>query len=102
MWIQLEYFFYDITIYRTALMCFEQMVVGFRLHGRSKLGGSMLLSSSKLQTTCPLARNNNHAEIMMASSNENIFRVTGPLCGERPVTRGFDVFFYLSLNKKLE
>ena len=39
------------------------------------------------------------------------FRVTGPLCGEftgpsefpaqRPVTRGFDVFFDLRLNKRL-
>ena len=50
-------------------------------------------------------------EIMMTSSNGNIFRVTGPLCGEftgpgefpaqRPVTRGFDVFFDLRLNKRL-
>ena len=48
---------------------------------------------------------------MMTSSNENIFRVTGPLCGEftgpgefptqRPVTRSFDVFFDLRLNKPL-
>ena len=40
---------------------------------------------------------------MMTSSNGNIFRVTGPLCGkftgpgefptQRPVTRSFDVFF---------
>ena len=47
----------------------------------------------------------------MTSSNGNIFRVTGPLCGEftgpgefptqRPVTRRFDVFFYLRLNKRL-
>ena len=47
---------------------------------------------------------------MMASSNGNIFRVTGPLCGEftgpgdfptqRPVTRSFDVFFDLRLNKR--
>ena len=45
---------------------------------------------------------------MMSSSNGNIFRVTGHLCGEftgpgelpaqRPVTRSFDVFFDLSLN----
>ena len=43
------------------------------------------------------------AFFMMTSSNGNIFRVTGPLCGEftgpgefptqRPVTRSFDVFF---------
>ena len=49
--------------------------------------------------------------IMMTSSNGNIFRVTGPLCGEftgpgefptqRPVTRGFDVFFDMRLNKRL-
>ena len=49
--------------------------------------------------------------VMMTSSNWNIFRVTGPLCGEftgpgefpaqRPVTRSFDVFFDLHLNKRL-
>ena len=49
--------------------------------------------------------------IMMTSSNENIFRVTGPLCGEftgpgefpaqRPVTRSFDVFSDLRLNKRM-
>ena len=48
---------------------------------------------------------------MMTSSNGNIFRVTGPLCGEftgpgefptqRPVTRSFDVFFDLRLNERL-
>ena len=48
---------------------------------------------------------------MMTSSNGNIFRVTGHLCGEftcpsefptqRPVTRSFDVFFDLPLNKRL-
>ena len=48
---------------------------------------------------------------LMTSSNGNIFRVTGPLCGEftgpgefhaqRPVTRRFDVFFDLRLNKRL-
>ena len=56
---------------------------------------------------------------MMTSSNGNIFRVTGPLCGEnaalcagnspvpgefpaqRPVTRSFDVLFVLRLNKRL-
>ena len=49
--------------------------------------------------------------LMMTSSNGNIFRVTGPLCGEftgpgelptqRPVTRSFDVYFDLRLNKRL-
>ena len=40
---------------------------------------------------------------MMTSSNGNIFRVTGPLCGEVtgyrwPVTPSLDVFFDLRLN----
>ena len=42
---------------------------------------------------------------MMTSSNGNIFRVTGLLCGEfpvqRPVTWSLDVFFDLHLNKRL-
>ena len=45
---------------------------------------------------------------MMTSSNGNIFRVSDHLCGEsgefptqRPVTRSFDVFFDLRLNKRL-
>ena len=45
--------------------------------------------------------------LMMTSSNGNIMRVTGHLCGEfpgefpaqRPVTRSFHVFFDLCLNK---
>ena len=47
---------------------------------------------------------------MMTSSNGNIFRVTGHLCGEftgpgefptqRPVTRNFDVYFDLRPNKR--
>ena len=51
------------------------------------------------------------AAVMMTSSNGNIFRVTGPLCGEftdpgelptqMPVTRTLDVFFDLRLNKRL-
>ena len=52
-----------------------------------------------------------YLRFMMTSSNRNIFRVTGPLCGEftgpgefpaqRPVTRSFDVFFNLRPNKRL-
>ena len=47
---------------------------------------------------------------MMTSSNGNIFRITGHLCGEftghrwiplTKVTRSFDVFFDLHLNKRL-
>ena len=55
--------------------------------------------------------------VMTTSSNGSVFRVTGHLCGDftgprnspvpgefptqRPVTRGFDVFFDLRLNKRL-
>ena len=49
---------------------------------------------------------------MMTSSNGNIFRITGHLCGEftspqwipaqRPVTRSFDVFFDLRPKKTAE
>ena len=49
--------------------------------------------------------------IMITTWNGDIFRVTGPLCGEftgpgefptqRPVTRSFDVIFDLSPNKRL-
>ena len=49
---------------------------------------------------------------MMTSSNGNILRVTGHLCGnspvndevpaQRPVTRSFDVFFDLHLKKRLK
>ena len=52
-----------------------------------------------------------HHISMMTSSNGNIFRVTGHLCGnspvpgefpaQRPVTQSFDVFFDLRLNKRL-
>ena len=48
--------------------------------------------------------------LMMTSSNGNVFRVTGLLCGEftghwwipaqRPVTRGFEVFFDLRLKQQ--
>ena len=51
------------------------------------------------------------AHFIITSSNENIFCVTDPLCGyspgtgefasQRPVTRSFDVFFDLCLNKDL-
>ena len=49
--------------------------------------------------------------LMMTSSNGNIFRVTGPLRGnppvtggfpsQRPVVWGFDIYFDLRLNKRL-
>ena len=58
-----------------------------------------------MSTTPPLST------FMVTSSNENIFRFTGPLWGKstghlwipltKPVTRSVDVFFDLRLNKRL-
>ena len=65
-------------------------------------------AQTELQWLCPIFGS---PLIMMTSWNGNIFRVTGPLCGEftgpgefpaqRPVTRSFDVFFDLRPNKRL-
>ena len=66
-----------------------------------------------LNATNPHPPNNlpSSTDRMMTSSNGNIFRVAGPLCGEftgpgdfpaqRPVTRSFAVFLDLRLNKRL-
>ena len=59
----------------------------------------------------PSINSNAFQYFMMTSSNGDIFRVTGHLCGnstvpaefpaQRPVTRSFDAFFDLRLNKRL-
>ena len=69
---------------------------------RSLLCNGTLVSRKWVTTT---------VTVMMTSSNGNIFRVTGQLCGEftgtgefptqRPVTRSFDVYFDLRPNKRL-
>ena len=76
------------------------------------------LGSNLIATQCPSVRSIQTfmwdrvlRVIMMTSSNENIFRVTGlcatnsPVTGEfpsqRPVTRSFDIFFDLHPNKCL-
>ena len=38
---------------------------------------------------------------MMTSSNGNIFRVNGEFLAQRPMTRSFDIFFDVCLNKQL-
>ena len=70
-----------------------------------------LISIGRLNTVCGAVLRQAQYTHMMTSSNGNIFRITGPLCGEftgpgefptqRPVTRSFDVFFDLRLNKRL-
>ena len=90
---------------------FVKLVKRFFLYS---LSGSIYTSRQQTRhQVIALARLENiryHA-LMMMSSNGNIFHVTGPLCGEftgpgefptqRPVTRSFDVFFDLRLNKRL-
>ena len=66
---------------------------------------------NKINESCYACIDIAYKQYMMTSSNENIFRVTGPLCGgftgpgesptQRPVTRSFGVFFDLRLNKRL-
>ena len=61
--------------------------------------------------TCLSPKKERKDKSKMTSSNGNIFRVTGPLCGEftgpgefpaqRPVTHSVDVFFDMRLNKRL-
>ena len=72
------------------------------------LGNKVFINDLQVnQVDCSSALIQCAGEIMMTSSNGNIFRVTGPLCGEltgpgefpaqRPVTWSFDVFFDLRL-----
>ena len=75
-------------------------------------GGGNLFSSVWTSSRTQKSRVNNYLTHqdghMKTSSNGNIFRVTGHLCGNSPVTahrrvtRSFDVFFDLRLNKKVE
>ena len=75
----------QITLYVTTFVIFKRKVMLWRMMER--------------KIWCALVC------FMMTSLNGNIFRVTGHLCGEfptqRPVTRSFDVFFDLRLNKRL-
>ena len=77
-------------------------------------GFFLQISPVKISSLCNLLHSQHRLipkHIMMTSSNENIFRVTGHLCGEftgpgefptqRPVTRSFDVYFDLCPNKRL-
>ena len=71
-------------------------------------GNSWIRLNRRTTDYCRSCRGKGH---MMTSSIGSIFRVTGPLCGEftvtgefpsqRPVTRSFDVFFDMRLNKPL-
>ena len=62
------------------------------------------MSSTNWRPFCPGVGWEGGMRRMMTSSNGNIFRITGHLCGtgefpaQRPVTRSFDVFFDLRLN----
>ena len=60
---------------------------------------------------CRPTSGNGYCYTMVTSSNGHVFRVTGPLCGnspvtgefpsQRPVTQSFAVFFHLCPNKHL-
>ena len=82
-----------------------------QVKSKRKINGEDYPDSHQSMGILPLFETNENSFDMMTSSNGNIFRGTGPLCGEftgpgefptqRPVTRSFDVFFDLRLNKRL-
>ena len=94
---------YSINTFNTLHYNWQNSSMAHERHGVSDLANRLL---NNLLAACT-----NSKGIMMTSSNGNIFRVTGHLCGEftgprwipaqRPVTRNFDVFFDLRLNKRL-
>ena len=75
------------------------------------LQGYMIRWTSCIGMVSLVMDDHTKSQRMMTSSNGNIFRATGPLCGEftgpgdfpthRPVTRSFDIFVDLRLNKRL-
>ena len=81
----------------------------YAIHHHGKCGDDMYIVVTSLGKGTRITMRLEN--IMMTSSNGNIFRVTGPLCGEftgpgefptqRPVKRSFDVFFDLHLNTRL-
>ena len=95
----------------TTFLTFIQLFARFGLDELTHLGLVMLecqwIRQSMVQVTASLFV----SKPVMTSSNGNIFRVSGPLCGEfighrwlprqRPVMRSFDVFCDLRLNKRL-
>ena len=104
--------FSHLSNFSLKLMCVSYLVSTFSW----KMGHIVTQTTALRQLRCKIAVTcnrscNRRPLFMMTSSNGNIFRVTGPLCGEftgpgefpaqRPVTRSFDVFFHLRLNKRL-
>ena len=90
----------------------EQTLMKFKLRYKTFIRQMLQIWFGRqgVNTLCPCESRSISWLSMMTSSNGNIFRVTGPLCGEftgpgefppqRPVTRSFDVFFDLRLNKR--
>ena len=80
-----------------------QMWLLMSWYHKSVLRSAATIFTSNQSDICFVFLEKHHT--MMTSSNGNIFRVTGPLCGEFPtkrtVTRSLDVFFDLHLNKQL-
>ena len=98
---------------------YHQMYNNFKLEGQGEFtyklcywtGETWKLQLFAVNKCLPCSVCKMMASSMMTSSNGNIFRAISPLCGDftgpgefptqRPVTRGFDVFFDLRLNKRL-
>ena len=105
-WIEARYYFLRFPQSALTFFCFLLQNASPRI-GRWNLSpvlsANMKNLSRFLKRVCKC--------VFITSSNRNIFRITGlcegnpPVTGafpsQRPVTRGFDVFFYLRLNKRL-
>ena len=118
-WYHLNWASYDWAMYWSGLGGVQRVQILLILHSIKVIySGSSLLCAQWNDITVhddsmALKRSTHYWKFVsiMTSSNGNIFRVTGPLCGEftgpgefptqRPVTRSFDVFFDLRLNKRL-
>ena len=92
--------------WKIVMLCFHESPI---LLAKHDLGISRICLSRMTAIVARFKHGENVMLIMMTSSNGNIFRVTGLMCGEftgqrwfptqRPETRSFDVTFDLRPNK---
>ena len=84
--------------------------VGMKIRIIRKLQRHMRMPQREAKQTCIMHHPSNCEKFTMTSSNRNVFGVTAPLWGEstgggfpsqRPMTRRFDFYFKLRLNKRL-
>ena len=93
-------------VFTLSLRCYRALHVQYLRHGTYQVTVKSIAFMPKSITV-----SQERSQFMMTSSNGNIFallalcagnsRVTGEFPSQRPVTRSFDVFFDMRLNKRL-